>query len=392
MTPFVCMIAYTNYMIDARVRREAETLAANGFRVRVLTNRNAAEQTDFELERVEVCELGVPKYRGKSKAAYAASYIRFLVAASTACVRLMRQQKIDVVHVHNLPDFLVFAGVLPRLFSGSKIVLDVHDSVPETFATKFAGRSFYTAALCVEERVSSMVAHRVICVNEPQREALLGRGLPPGKTFVSMNVPDPRIFQRSPGTRSPALDGTFNVVYHGTMAERLGVDLVIRAVAELGSSIAGLRLHLWGSGDDLAKFEVLADRLGIASRVSFKPAGYPLQELPMRLSSMDLGVVGNRRSVASDLMLPVKLMEYAALGIPAIVPELRTIRRYFSGEMVSFYEPDNVQSLAGAITRLYADETARRLQAEAAYRFLDEHGWEKRGPELVTFYRTLLAC
>ncbi len=388
--PFVCMIAYTTYAIDARVRREAETLAANGFRVRVLTNRNGAEQAQIDLDGVEICELAVPKYRGKSKAAYAASYARFLMASSAACARLMRKQKVDVVHVHNLPDFLVFAGLLPRLFGGSKLVLDVHDSVPETFATKFSGRSFFTRALCLEERVSAMAAHRVICVNEPQRDALVARGLPVAKTFVSMNVPDPRIFQRSAPARTPAADGAFHLVYHGTMAERLGVDLLIRAVADLRDSIPGLRLHLWGNGDDLAAFEKLAEHLGVSGRVSFKPAGYPLQDLPLRLSSMDVGVVGNRRSVASDLMLPVKLMEYAALGIPAIVPRLRTIQRYFTDQMVSFYEPDNVSSLAQTISRLYQDPAARRFQALAAHTFLDEHGWERRGPELVTFYRQLL--
>ena len=31
---FVCMIAYTNYALDARVRREAETLVSHGFHVR----------------------------------------------------------------------------------------------------------------------------------------------------------------------------------------------------------------------------------------------------------------------------------------------------------------------------------------------------------------------
>jgi glycosyltransferase involved in cell wall biosynthesis len=387
--PTVCMIAYTSYATDARVRREAETLAAHGFDVLCLTNRNGTRRERFVLDGVEVRELGVPKYRGKNPLAYLASYMRFLAASSIACARLQATRQVAVVHVHNIPDFLVFAGLLPRAF-GAKVVLDIHDSVPETFAAKFSRGTLVDRALRLEERLSARVAHRVVCVNHPQRDALTARGIPAAKTFISMNVPDPRIFQRPLATRTPARDGTFNLVYHGTMAERLGVDLVIRAVADLGNSIQGLRLHLWGGGDDLAKFEMLAERLGIAGQVSFKPAGYPLHELPVRLSSMDVGVIGNRRSVATDLMLPVKLMEYAALGIPAIVPELRTIRRYFSADMVSFYEPDDVRSLAAAITRLYADETARRRQADAAYRFLDEHGWEKRGPELVTFYRTLL--
>src|SRR6185369_3087765 len=110
----VCMIAYTNYAIDARVRREAETLASNGFRVCCLTNRNQGTAARYVINGVEVHELGVPKYRGKSTVAYILSYVRFLAAAALACLGRLVKGDIDVVHVHNLPDFLVFAALLPR--------------------------------------------------------------------------------------------------------------------------------------------------------------------------------------------------------------------------------------------------------------------------------------
>ena len=105
---------------------------------------------------------------------------------------------------------------------------------------------------------------------------------------------------------------------------------------------------------------------------------------------MDLGVVGNRRSAAGDLMLPVKLLEYVSLGIPAVVPRLRTIEHYFSEQMVAFYEPDNVQSLSDAIFRMHCDPELRRAQAVRARTFLADHGWQRQGAELVTMYQQLL--
>ena len=384
----VCMIAYTNYTIDARVRREAETLVASGYRVSCLTNRNKGTETTYVLNGVEVQELAVPKYRGKSTVAYILSYLRFLAAATVACLGRLVKGDIDVVHVHNLPDFLVFAAVLPRLV-GKKVVLDIHDSVPETFATKFAGNLVLHKALCLEERVSAAVAHKVICVNHPQRDVLVGRGIPLAKTFVSMNVPDPRIFAGG-SAADRASNGHFNLVYHGTMAERLGVDLVIRAVAELRERIPCLTLHLWGGGDDLPAFQRLADALGVQDRVRFEPKGFPLDELPGRLGAMDLGVVGNRTNVATDLMLPVKLLEYVSLGIPAVAPRLRTIDHYFSGDMVSYFEPEDVSSLANAIHRMYCQPSVRRRQAASASRFLDQHGWDRQGRELVAMYDRLV--
>ena len=105
---------------------------------------------------------------------------------------------------------------------------------------------------------------------------------------------------------------------------------------------------------------------------------------------MQLGVIGNRRSLACDLMLPVKLMEYVSLGIPAVAPRLRTIEHYFSDQMVTFYEPENVQSLADSIYRLYAQPESRLRQAACADGFLTKYGWDRQGGELVAFYRQLL--
>lgn len=386
----VCMIAYTAYAADARVRREAETLAAQGFDVLCLTNRNGAERKHFILEGVEVQELDVPKYRGKSTAAYLLSYLRFLAAASIACVRLSRSAKPAVVHVHNLPDFLVFAAILPRL-RGAKIVLDVHDSVPETFATKFSQNIILEKALRLEERASAWFAHRVICVNHPQKDALTARGIPLGKTFVSMNVPDPRIFDQIRPARRASAASAFRLVYHGTMAERLGVDLLIRSVARLQDRIPDLQLHLWGNGDDLGAFQALATTLGVEGRVFFKPGGVPLRDLPLALADMDLCVVGNRRSPAGELMLPVKLLECVALGIPAVVPRLRTIQHYFSDEMVTYYEPGDVESLAHAIHRLFSDPSRLGAQAACAREFLSDYGWHRQGAELVRFYQQLVS-
>ncbi|MGH9200408.1 MAG: glycosyltransferase family 4 protein [Vicinamibacterales bacterium] len=376
--------------MDARVQREAETLAAAGYRVLCLTTKNGATAERFTREGVEVRELGVQKYRGKSRLAYVGSYLLFLIVSSAACLRLLFKGELDVVHVHNLPDFLVFAGLVPRLW-GAKVVLDVHDSVPETFATKFSDASLLWKVLCLEERVSGLVAHRVICVNAPQRDVIVARGIPLSKTFISMNVPDPKIFKPVAVTGEKKPRGpNFDLVYHGTMVERLGIDLVIRALKQLTDRIPGVRLNLWGGGDDLPAFQRLAATLGIEGRVLFIPKGFPLHELPGHLTAMDVGVVGNRRTTAGDLMLPVKLMEYISLGIPAVVPRLRTIEHYFSDDMVGYYRPDDVTSLADAIYRLYSEPELRHRQAERCAQFLRDYGWERQGVDLVAFYRSLL--
>jgi glycosyltransferase involved in cell wall biosynthesis len=301
----------------------------------------------------------------------------------------MARGELDVVHAHNIPDFLVIAGLLPRL-AGRKVVLDVHDSVPETFAAKFPSGSLVQKALVFEERLSALVAHRIICVNHPQRDTLVARGIPGTKTFISMNVPDPRIFERGTARQRTPLPGRLNLVYHGTMAQRLGVDLLIRAVAMLADRLPCLRLHLWGHGDDLPAFQALTRELNMEERILFTPRGYPLETIPTHLQTMDIGVIGNRRSMAGDLMLPVKMLEYVSVGIPVVAPRLKTIQHYFTEEMVTFYEPEDVESLADAIVALSTEPGRRVRQSAAAGESLQRYGWERQGKELVTMYQDLI--
>jgi glycosyltransferase involved in cell wall biosynthesis len=227
-------------------------------------------------------------------------------------------------------------------------------------------------------------------VNHPQRDTLVARGIPSSKTFISMNVPDPRIFGLGDAVAAPMPAEHFNLVYHGTMSERLGVDLVIRAVAELRDRIPGLRLHLWGDGDDRQRFEALAESLGLRGTVLFEPKGVPLTELPRRLRHMHAGIVGNRQTIAGDLMLPVKLLECVALGLPVVVPRLKTIQYYFSEDMVAYFDAGDVTSLAAAIDRVYREHQLRTRQVENARQFLGRYGWERQGTQLVAFYRTLV--
>ena len=84
----VCMIAYTDYRFDARVRREAETLAGAGFQVDFITPRVEGTPKKFTLEGVQIHTVPVRKYQGKSTSRYMASYFRFLLFAGYKCSQL----------------------------------------------------------------------------------------------------------------------------------------------------------------------------------------------------------------------------------------------------------------------------------------------------------------
>ena len=386
------MIAYTNYTTDARVRREAETLARYDNEVVFLSLSENGKPQTHEMNGVVVKELPVHKYRGKSTASYMLSYVKFLIAASAVCTRLMMKGAVEVVHVHNMPDFLVFAGIVPRVL-GRKLILDVHDSMPETYGSKFEKPSrLLSKALCLEESVCCRLAQRVICVNDIQRHALVSRGVPEEKTCVLLNVPDHHIFTRNRGpirTTNSAGNGRFRLVYHGTVDRVLGIDVAIEAVCRLLNEIPGLEFHVLGTGSDLDEFASFSEKLGVGDCVHFSRKMFPVHDLPELLKDMDVGIVPNRPTRATELMLPVKLLEYVVLGIPIVAARLKTIQHYFTDEMVSYFEPGDVDSLAKAILALYKGREKREKQALRAREFFDTYGWEKHQMDLLRLYETV---
>lgn len=387
----VWMIAYTTYPSDARVRREANTVASlPEHKVTVLVLKEQATPRRYEMDGVVVQELDIEKYRGNSGARYIRSYVRFTFLAFLECAKQLARKSLDVVHVHNMPNFLVFAGLVP-LLAGKPIILDVHDTMVETYAAKFADRpsKLLGWGLRLEEAVCTRMARHIVCVNDIQKAAMIARNVPEGKITVAMNMPDPKVFEqtRSPKPRSDA-DGKFRMIYHGTVTKRVGVDLAIRAVSKLNGSIPGMEFHIVGDGDDLKEFQELGKALGIEGQVRFQ-GRVPLEGLIPILEGMDLGIVPNGRNIATELMLPVKMLECISLGIPIVAPRLKTITHYFTEDMVFFFDPDDVDSLTAAIRTAYASEEARLHKVREAGRFLQTYGWESHKSGFLDMYREL---
>ena len=106
---------------------------------------------------------------------------------------------------------------------------------------------------------------------------------------------------------------------------------------------------------------------------------------------MDIGVVGNRRSAAVRSDAAGQAAGVRVARDPGGRPTLKTIEHYFTDDMVRIYEPEDVESLTDAIypAALRAGRAARS-RPHGARAFLDDHGWERQGAELVAMYQQLV--
>jgi glycosyltransferase involved in cell wall biosynthesis len=375
------VIAYTTYIHDGRVKRHAEALARRGDQVDAITL--AAGQTGL-INGVNVIGLEIPRYRGSSRTSYVKSYINFFIAAARKAMELSRDRPYDLAIVCTMPDAAILSALALRR-AGTKLVLDVHDTMPELYRDKFPGwlGAVGVPIMKLEERLSAWCADLVLAVHEPHRQRLAEYGIRADKLRVVLNSPDDRIFVPDGAIiKDPT---TFTVVCHGTITHRMGLDLAVRAVNQLRDRIPQLRLLAIGAGDYLGEIRRLVAELNLQDRVIFKDM-IPIEELPKVLQTADVGLVPNRESSATHLMLPVKLLEFAMMGIPAIAPRLKTVEYYFGNGAVRFFNPGDINGLADAIEQLYRSPELRKSYAENARKIVDRISWPNQRGE---FYRAI---
>jgi glycosyltransferase involved in cell wall biosynthesis len=380
------MVVYAYYpWAETRVQREAEALVEAGYEVDVLCLREPGEPAFERYRGVDVHRLDVSLNK-RSLAHQLLSYVRFTVLAALRLARLGRIHRYDSVQAHNLPDFLVFSAIVPKLH-GTPVIVDLHDLMPEFFAGRFGGKgSWLLWLITLQERMSCAFADHVITVSEEWRRTLIGRGVPPEKVSVVMNVADHRIFAPRP-PRAP--NGQLRLLYHGTVTRRYGLDLAIRAVGLARKDVPGLRLTIRGMGDDMEELRALRSELGLEEAVELIDGFVTGVELPDIIAEADLGVVPYRNDVFTDGLVPTKLMEYAAMGVPSIAARTTTIEEYFAGTMVAFFEPGDSEDLARRVRELATDPTRRSELAKGADAFNERFSWSALGAAYVALVRSL---
>lgn len=384
-----CMVV-DNYYPDIRVEREGRALVQAGHAVDVICLRNEGEPAYERIDGIGVYRLPVHRRRGMGLRVQLGEYLSFFAWATAMVAHRHLRRRYDVVQCHNVPDFLVFSAIVPRL-SGSKVLLDLHDLMPEFYASRFGGRMDSLAVRLVtwQERLSGAFADHVLTVTKLWRTTLIERGLDADKVDVVMNLPDEELFApRRPSIRQAP--DPLTLVYHGTITHRYGIDVLLDALASVRER-RDVRLILHGRGEYLPAVERHIEELGLGDAVELSTALVPTAALPEIIGRADIGIVPNRRDIFTDGILPTKLMEYAALGIPAIVSRTSATEAYFTDEMVRYVDPGDAAALAEAILELADDPGRRRDLAERAQEFSVGHRWLDEAGRYVELVERLAA-
>ena len=364
------------------IRRDVFELLAGGYDVdlicsagRTADDRLSRHQPGLRVFRVPIRHQRRPLIR------YPLEYAGFFLAAVAVASLLGLRRRYAAVQVDNLPDSLVFSGVVPRL-RGARLVFNMYELTPEMVAARFRHRG---GALLVRmarllEGAAIRCSSHVIVVSQPCFDVLRRRGVAPERMSVVLNT-TPWTIPAGTGANRAGGDGVNGgrpptLVTHSTLVERYGVHVVIQAVGLLQERWPELRLRVIGGGEQLAALIELSHRLGLTDRVSFSGGQLPWAETISEIRRATIGVVAVVPDGYGQLLLPTKLLEYAYLGVPAVCSRLPAIEAYFGSDSLAYARPGDPGDMAAQIDRLLQDRHAATEQAKRAADIAQRIAWE----------------
>nr|MBA3429937.1 glycosyltransferase [Actinomycetota bacterium] len=322
---------------------------------------------------------------------YLVRYSLFLAAATLLCSLLHARRRYDLVQVHSLPDVLVFAAVIPKLF-GAQVVLDLHEMMVEFFCAKFQVRPDGLRArfVAAAEQASIRFADFAFTCTNEMREAFIARGADPEKLGVVLNASEEDVFDVEHYPPRGRSDGEFVLICHGSVEERYGIDTAIRAVGLVRDEIPRLRMEVYGSGSYVEEGRRLTRELGVEDRVRFSDAWVPMPELLEAIADADAGVVAIKQDPFRDLTHCNKMYDLVTMRRPVLITRTRSVQAYFDETCFEYFDSDDASELAAGIRRLYEKPEHGEALVARATEALEPYRWPRQREIYQSYIERLL--
>lgn len=369
----ICMVAYSFYDSDNRVRRYAEALVKKGNSVDVLAIGHKGQKTSEKINGVRVYRVQKRVRNERNKWSYLVRLGYFLLKTFFVISWFQIIRRYRLIHVHSVPDFEIFAALVPKLL-GARLILDVHDIVPEFYMSKFGGGkdSLGFRLLVLVEKLSCMFADHVVISNHLWEKAITGRSVPVEKCTTILNYPDTSVFKRPEHVLQR---GGLVLLYPGTLSRHQGLHLAIQAFAEISPLYSDAEFHIYGEGPDKEMLIKQAAESGSGDRIKFF-SQLSLEEVSVRMAGSDIGIVPKLGEGFGGNAFSTKILEFMVMGVPVICSRTMVDPYYFNEKVVSFFSPGEAADLARAMKEMMSDTVMRKTQAENALEFVKDYTWQ----------------
>lgn len=305
----------------------------------------------------------------------------FLAAQTYSTWRLMKKYRYDLLHVHWLIPQGLSAAVLPAWIDTPKL-LTAH------------GGDVFASTTGIRKGIVKFVSdrHDAVTVNSTAMGKAVHDLTGHESTVIPMGV-DLEAFSNlrqqlvgSEGGRTP------QILFVGRLAEKKGVEYLIRAMPAIRSSVPGVKLVIVGDGPNRQMLEQEAIDAGVQDSVRFEGAR-PNSELPSYYSSADVFVAPSVVAESGDTeALGVVFLEAAGCGLPIVSTRVGGISDVIKhNETGLLVEQKSPAELATAVTALLKDRSRANFLGTAARRHVaDRFGWDDVAARFAQVYDQLI--
>lgn len=387
----VLMLLQNNpYPQDIRVRREAETLAAAGYRVTVLAQRKSDQPWADTVERVTVYRFPAPP-EGNGIVGYFLEYGYSMAALLGYSLFAWLRRGVDVVHLHNPPDMLILIAWLFKS-AGKRIVFDHHDLAPAMYQALFDDGSdvLYKLLIFFESLSCRMADHIIVTNRSYSRHDVEMHGVAPENITVVRNGPDPARLAPSKEINTKKLNGKITICYVGDMGQHDGLDYLLHALGHLRFQMGRQDFHcvLVGSGSAWDDLQALSRELVIEDHLTF--TGWVAHEqVRGQMEAADICVAPEPSNSYNNRSTMIKIMEYMAMARPIVAFDLPEHRVSAQGA-ARYARANDVVDFANQIAQLMDDPDRRRKLGEIGRRRVEEElAWSYQAEKLKQAYSNL---
>ena len=408
----IVMLANNPCIFDARIRREAEALAAAGHRVTVLATmaegvpkRECVAGVDYHrifkvreikksLDAVAVRRAAANGWPHRLKA-IAFQVARNLITPSVrhliGYARAYRQQiktlEPDVVHAHDLDTLL--AGWLGARATRAKLIYDAHELETDRSLPLVRFERRYRA---FAERWLIQRSDAVITVSDSIAD-YLAELYPITRPVVILNAPSTRLIAGDTTNNDLRSDLGLSpdqplALYVGGLTPGRGVDQAVKAL----QYVPDLQLVALGPRQDATAEEVirLAETLDVRSRLYFADP-VPPEAVGRYIASADVSLILLQNSCLNHLFcFPNKLLQSLLAGVPVVASRLVELERMVANTGAGLITDEtDPKSIAKAITTILASPELYRPCAELIRSLETSHGWNTQRERLLTCYQRL---
>lgn len=179
------------------------------------------------------------------------------------------------------------------------------------------------------------------------------------------------------------------VMYHGSITEDRGVLQLIHAMETLENHGVRAKLMLLGWGPDLSRIRKKFRHL-IESQVLVIKKAVSYEEVPALIEACNLGALPFPRQAKWETQMPLKLLEYLAMGKMVVATDMEAHRGF--GEGVVLLPDNSPETLAAGFEGIFRmSESERTERLRDSYHRVEALSWKNQAHDLEDFIGRVMA-